>query len=180
MRPTLPLLALLLSSAAVSAPAFAQDAMTTATAAAAIDYPDTRRMDLVETLFGTRVADPYRWLENDVREDKEVAAWVAAQNKVTDAFLDTLPLRDTFKARMTELYDYERFGVPREQGGRYFYARNDGLQNQSVLYVRDTVDGEGRVLIDPNNWSKDGATALADWSPSDDGKYLVYSIQDGG
>ena len=180
MRPTLPLLALLLSSAAVPAPAFAQDAMTTATATADIDYPDTRRMDLLETLFGTRVADPYRWLENDVREDKEVAAWVAAQNKVTDAFLDTLPLRDNFKARMTELYDYERFGVPRKQGGRYFYARNDGLQNQSVLYVRDSVDGEGRVLIDPNTWSKDGATALAEWDANEDGSKLLYSIQDGG
>ncbi|MDQ3143947.1 MAG: S9 family peptidase, partial [Pseudomonadota bacterium] len=192
MRSTLPLLALLLSSACATvqpappAPVIVQDSMPIATAPAApanaiaTNYPDTRRMELSETQFGTAVADPYRWLENDVREDKEVAAWVASQNVVTDAFLDTLPLRDTFKARMTELYDYERFGVPRKEGGRYFYSRNDGLQNQSVLYVREAVDGEGRVLIDPNGWSQDGATALAEWVPSEDGTKLLYSIQDGG
>jgi prolyl oligopeptidase len=91
-----------------------------------------------------------------------------------------LPLRDRFKERITELYDYERYGVPRKKGGRYFYARNDGLQNQSVLYVRDSVDGAGRVLIDPNGWSADGATALAEWTPSEDGRLLAYAIQDGG
>ena len=145
-----------------------------------IHYPLTRRQELVEQQFGEPVADPYRWLENDVRNDSEVRAWVTAQNGVTDAFLETLPLRDRFKARMTELYDYERFGIPREKGGRYFYSRNDGLQNQSVLFVRSSADGEGRVLIDPNGWSADGATALAEWTPSDDGKLLAYAIQDGG
>ena len=143
-------------------------------------YPDTRRVDVVETQFGVPVADPYRWLENDVREDPEVRAWVEAQNRVTDAFLATLPGRDHFRRRMTELYDYERFGVPLKEGGRYFYARNDGLQNQSVLYVRDRVDGEGRMLIDPNGWSKDGATALAEWAPTEDGSKLLYSVQEGG
>jgi prolyl oligopeptidase len=143
-------------------------------------YPLTRKQDLVETQFGVPVADPYRWLENDVRNDPEVRAWVTAQNEVTDKFLETLPLRDKFKARMTELYDYERFGIPRKKGGRYFYSRNDGLQNQSVLYVRDRLDGEGRVLIDPNGWSADGATALAEWTPSEDGRLLAYAIQDGG
>ncbi len=140
----------------------------------------TRRSDLVETQFGVPVADPYRWLENDVRNDAEVRAWVTAQNAVTDAYLDRLPLRDRFKARMTEFYDYERFGVPRVKGGHVFYTRNDGLQNQSVLYVRDGADAQGRVLIDPNGWSADGATALAEWSPSDDGKLLAYAVQDGG
>src|SRR5919112_620300 len=99
---------------------------------ARIDYPQTRRMDLVETQFGTPVPDPYRWLENDVRTDPEARAWVEAQNAVTNAFLATLPARGAFKARMTELYDYERFGIPERKGGRYFYTRNDGLQNQSV------------------------------------------------
>ncbi|MGH6707217.1 MAG: prolyl oligopeptidase family serine peptidase, partial [Sphingomicrobium sp.] len=146
----------------------------------AIAYPLTRRMDLVEPQFGVNVADPYRWLENDVRNDPEVRAWVTAENAVTDAFLETLPLRDRFKARMTELYDYERFGVPEKKGGRYFYTRNDGLQNQSVLFVRDSLNGPARMLIDPNTWSADGATALAEWVPSDDGKHLLYSIQDGG
>ncbi|MGH6977785.1 MAG: hypothetical protein ACRED4_00595, partial [Brevundimonas sp.] len=92
----------------------------------------------------------------------------------------TLPARAVFAARMKQLYDYERFGVPYKKGGRYFYTRNDGLQNQSVLYVRDTLGGEGRVLIDPNTWSADGATALADWAPSEDGRYIAYTIQDGG
>ena len=140
----------------------------------------TRAQDLIEQQFGVAVADPYRWLENDVRNDPEVRAWVTAQNAVTDKFLETLALRDKFKARITELYDYERFGVPRKKGGHYFYSRNDGLQNQSVLFVRDTVDGPGRVLIDPNGWSADGATALAEWTPSEDGKLLAYAIQDGG
>jgi prolyl oligopeptidase len=145
-----------------------------------IAYPLTRRMDLVDPQFGVDVADPYRWLENDVRNDPEVRSWVTAENAITDKFLATLPLRAQFKARMTELYDYERFGVPRKEDGRYFYTRNDGLQNQSVLYVRDRVDGEGRLLIDPNGWSADGATALAEWTPSDNGKLLAYAIQDGG
>ena len=145
-----------------------------------LTYPATRRQDQVDPQFGVNVADPYRWLENDVRTDTEVAGWVEQQNKVTEAFLATLPMREKFKARMTQLYDYERFGVPRKKGAHYFYTRNSGLQNQAVLYVRDTVDGPGRVLIDPNAWSKDGATALAEWSPSEDGKLVTYSVQDGG
>jgi prolyl oligopeptidase len=99
---------------------------------------------------------------------------------VTNAYLATLPGRDVFKARMKELYNYERFGLPRKKGAKYFYSRNTGLQNQAVLYVRDTLAGEGRMLIDPNAWAKDGATALAEWNPSEDGRYLVYSVQDGG
>lgn len=148
--------------------------------ASPIAYPETRRVDQRETLFGVTVADPYRWLENDVRNDVEVAAWVAAQNRVTDAYLATLPGRDAFRARLRELFDYERFGIPWRRGEHYFYARNSGLQNQAVLYVRDSVDGPGRVLIDPNGWSRDGATALGEWSPSDDGRMLAYSVQDGG
>jgi prolyl oligopeptidase len=143
-------------------------------------YPQTRRVDVVEEQFGVKVADPYRWLENDVRNDKEVADWVAAQNKVTDAYLATLPGRQLFADRIKALFNYERFGAPVKKGGRYFYAHNAGLQNQAVLWVRDTLEGEGRVLIDPNGWSKDGATALAEWLPSEDGKLLAYSIQDGG
>ncbi|GAA0726945.1 prolyl oligopeptidase family serine peptidase [Sphingomonas japonica] len=145
-----------------------------------LTYPTTERGDVTETLFGEAIADPYRWLENDVRNDPKVAQWVAAQNRVTDAYLDTLPGRDVFKARLTALFDYERFGLPEAKGGRYFYAHNSGLQNQAVLYVRDTLAGEGRVLIDPNTWSKDGATALGESQPSEDGTKLLYTIQDGG
>jgi prolyl oligopeptidase len=109
-----------------------------------------------------------------------VKSWVDAQNAVTNSFLSTLPGREALEKRMTQLYDYERFGVPRKKGGHYFYMRNSGLQNQSVLFVRDGLDGAPRQLIDPNNWSADGATALAEWTPSEDGKLLAYSVQDGG
>ena len=170
--------ALFSSVSLMTAPASA--AAQTDQAAAAFSYPQTRATDLVEDHFGVKVADPYRWLENDVRNDPEVANWVAAENKVTDAFLRTLPLRDWFKQRMTALYDYERFGLPVKKGGRYFYQHNAGLQNQSPLFVRDSLEGEARLLIDANGWSKDGATALAEWTPSEDGKLLAYSIQDGG
>jgi prolyl oligopeptidase len=168
MRP-FPILAVLLAS-----PALAQ------TQAPMMQYPETRRTAQVDEQFGVKVADPYRWLENDVRTDPEVAKWVTDQNAVTNAYLATLPGRDIFAARLKQLLDYERFGVPVKKGGRYFYSRNAGLQNQAVLYVRDSVDGQGRVLIDPNGWSKDGATALAEWSPSEDGKKLAYAVQDGG
>ncbi|MFL9842705.1 prolyl oligopeptidase family serine peptidase [Sphingomonas sp. ST-64] len=174
-RSSLIALPLLFAAPLVHASPESQPTMT-----APITYPETRRVDVVDEVFGEKVADPYRWLENDVRNDKEVAAWVEAQNKVTDAYLDTLPGRDIFKARIKQLFDYERFGVPTNKGGRYFYSHNSGLQNQNVLWVRDSLDGEARVLIDPNDWAKDGATALSEWVPSDDGKLLVYGIQDGG
>ncbi|MCG7347585.1 prolyl oligopeptidase family serine peptidase [Sphingomonas sp. ACRSK] len=145
-----------------------------------MSYPETRRVDQVDKLFGEKVEDPYRWLENDVRTDPEVAAWVAAQNRVTDAYLATLPGRAIFKERLRTLIDYERFGLPTKKGSRYFYTRNSGVQNQSVLYVRDTLDGPGRVLIDPNGWAADGATALSEWVPSENGRLIAYGIQDGG
>ena len=157
--------------------------MASAAPAAVIPVPPTPATETVpvtDSLFGTVVADPYRWLENDVRGDAKVRDWVTRQNAATDQLLAQLPLRAAFKKRMTELYDYERFGVPVKRGGRYFYTRNDGLQNQSPLYVRDSLSGAGRLLIDPNSWSKDGATALAEWAPSDDGRTLLYTIQDGG
>lgn len=147
---------------------------------AILDYPETRATEVADEQFGVTVPDPYRWLENDVRVDPEVAKWVAEQNAVTDAFLAQIPGREALKARITELTDYERFGIPEEAGGRYFYTRNDGLQNQSVLFVREGLDGEPRQLIDPNAWAADGATALAEWVPSKDGSKLLYGIQDGG
>jgi prolyl oligopeptidase len=145
-----------------------------------IAYPPTPREDTVEKMFGVDVADPYRWLENDVRGDLAVRAWVDAQNAATSAYLATLPDRAGIADRLTTLWNYERLGMPEQRGGRYFYQRNDGLQNQAVLLVRDTLDGEGRVLIDPNGWSEDGATALAEWTPSLDGKRIAYAVQDGG
>jgi prolyl oligopeptidase len=143
-------------------------------------YPETRRDGTAETLFGETIADPYRWLENDVRNDAEVAEWVERENAVTDAYLDRLPARAWFKRRIGELYDYERFSVPVKRGNRYFYTRNSGLQNQSPLYVREGLEGEQRLLIDPNAWAADAATALSDWRASPDGSKVLYSVQDGG
>ena len=143
-------------------------------------YPEAKRVDVIEQHFGQMIADPYRWLENDVRNDKAVANWIESQNNVTNAYLDTLPGRDIFKDRLKQLYNYERFTVPVKKGGRYFYLYNSGLQSQQVLYVRDSVDGAGRVLIDPNSWAEDGAIALAEWSASNDGAHLAYAVQDGG
>ncbi|MEO6153774.1 MAG: prolyl oligopeptidase family serine peptidase [Croceibacterium sp.] len=143
-------------------------------------YPETRRGDVVETLFGEPVADPYRWLENDVRNDPEVADWVSRENAVTDAYLARLPGREWFKTRIGQLFDFERFSTPVKRGGRYFYTRNSGLQNQSPLYVREGLAGEQRVLLDPNSWAADGATALDAWRPSPNGSRMLYSVQDGG
>nr|WP_299907794.1 prolyl oligopeptidase family serine peptidase [Sphingomonas bacterium] len=166
----LPLIALLLAT-----PTLAQTKAPTT-----MNYPETKRGDTVDEQFGVKVADPYRWLENDVRTDPAVAQWVADENAVTNAYLATLPGRDIFAARLKQLLDYERFGVPVKKGGRYFYMHNSGLQNQSALFVRESIDGPGRVLIDPNGWSRDGATALGEWVPSEDGRHILYSVQDGG
>ena len=143
-------------------------------------YPETKKVDHIDDHHGTKVPDPYRWLEDDVRQSKEVAAWVEAQNKVTFAFLESIPQRDAIKKRLTDLWNYEKFGVPVKAGGRYYYFKNDGLQNQSVMYAIDTLTSEPRVLIDPNSWSKDGTVALAATSFSDDGKYLAYSVAEAG
>ncbi len=145
-----------------------------------IRYPETRRTDHVDVYHGTRVPDPYRWLEDDVRRSPEVAAWVAAQNKVTDAYLKAIPQRDAIRKRLTELWNYPRYSAPHKEGGRYFYSKNDGLQNQAVFYTMESLGGTPRVLIDPNKWSKDGTVALAGLSISDDGKLLAYGVAEAG
>jgi len=145
-----------------------------------IVYPQAHRDDLVETKFGVPVADPYRWLENDVASDPDVRAWVEAENGATQAYLHALPGRDALRARMAQLYSYERYGTPRKAGGRYFYTRNSGLQNQSPLYVREGLAGAERLLLDPNGFSADGASALAQWQPSADGRFLLYAVQEAG
>jgi prolyl oligopeptidase len=181
---TLALIAPALPAAAaddsMSPPATTNAAAAAAPVAPRIAYPPTRRDDVVDTQFGVPVADPYRWLENDVRHDSAVADWVAAENRVTQAYLATLPGRGALAARIAQLYRYDRLGLPTKRGNRYFYMRNNGEQNQSVLYVRDGVDGAPRKLIDPNAWAADGATALAEWAPSDDGARMLYTVQDGG
>ncbi|MEP6868187.1 MAG: S9 family peptidase, partial [Novosphingobium sp.] len=143
-------------------------------------YPETRKGDVAEVQFGEKIADPYRWLENDVRSDKDVADWVKRQSAVTETYLASLPSHAWFARRIRELMDYERFGLPQKAGTRYFYTRNSGLQNQAQLLVRKGLDGKPVLLLDPNTWAKDGATALDAWVPSHDGRTLAYSVQDGG
>ncbi|HUD28525.1 MAG TPA: prolyl oligopeptidase family serine peptidase [Novosphingobium sp.] len=145
-----------------------------------ITYPQTRRDPLVETLFGEDIADPYRWLEADVRHAPEVADWVGRENAVTEEYLTALPQRERFEERIRAFMDYERFGLPVKAGGLYFYTRNSGLQNQAQLFVRKGLSGEPRLLLDPNAWAADGATALDAWEPSQKGSYVLYSVQDGG
>lgn len=143
-------------------------------------YPAARRLDLVEDHFGVKVADPYRWLENDLRGDPAVRDWVAQENALTRRFIDALPGRDMLRKRMQALFAHGRYTLPRKAGGRYFYGYNKGLQNQTPLYVREGLTGEQRLLIDPNGWAKDGSAALAEWMPSPDGRFLLYAVQEAG
>jgi prolyl oligopeptidase len=145
---------------------------------ARLTYPEARRSDQVDDYFGEKVADPYRWMED--LDSAETKAWVDAENKLTFSYLDQIPQRPAIKKRLTELWDYERFGIPVKRGARYFYTRNDGLQNQAVLYVADSLNAAPRVLFDPNKLLADGTVALTGWSPSDDGKRLVYSLAEAG
>jgi prolyl oligopeptidase len=141
-------------------------------------YPHTVRGNQVDDYHGTEVADPYRWLEDT--DSPATKNWIKAQNKLTENFLAQVPQREKIKSRMTELWDYESFGLPRHRAGRYFFSRNTGLQNQSVLFVSETLDGEPRELIDPNKWAEDGTVALAGWVPSEDGKLLAYGLAAAG
>jgi len=145
---------------------------------AAIHYPEARRADVVDDYHGTKVADPFRWLEDP--DSPETRAWVEAENKVTFGFLEAIPAREALKRRLTKLWDYEKFGVPYKEGGRYFFSRNSGLQNQGVLYTTPAIDGEPRVLIDPNTLATDGTTALAGTAVSDDGTLLAYGLAAAG
>jgi prolyl oligopeptidase len=148
--------------------------------AIAIDYPETPTVDQADDYHGTLVADPYRWLEDDVRESEAVRDWVKAQNELTFAYLDRIEERGAIRQRLQELWDFERYGIPVREGGRYYYTYNDGLQNQDVVYSQATLADEPRLLIDPNKWSEDGTVALAAWFPSPDGKHVAYLVQDGG
>lgn len=140
-------------------------------------YPPARRADQVDVLHGVSVADPFRWLED--ADAPETRTWIEAQNALTAGFLHT-PERDRLRDRLTRLWNYERYGIPFQEGGRYFWSKNDGLQNQSVLFVADTPDEPGRVLLDPNTLSADGTIALSGQSVSRNGKYLAYGLQTAG
>jgi prolyl oligopeptidase len=146
----------------------------------AVEYPATATVQHVDTYHGVDVADPYRWLEDDVRESDAVQEWVEAQNEVTFAYLASIPERDVIEERLKELWDYERYGMPVKEGGRYYYSYNNGLQNQNVIYTQADLDVEPELLIDPNSWSDDGTVALASYFPSPDGRHVAYLVQDGG
>ncbi|GJG85708.1 prolyl endopeptidase [Gemmatimonadetes bacterium T265] len=145
---------------------------------ARLAYPPTRTVDQADDYHGTRVADPYRWLE--AINGPEVAAWIKAQNAVTMPYLAALPGRDAFKARITALTNYPRTSVPFWEGGHWFYTKNSGLQRQSVWYVRDALDGAERVVLDPNQLSPDGSVAFNIFAPAPDGRHFVYGQSEGG
>lgn len=144
----------------------------------AIKYPKTTQVDTVDTYFGVQVADPYRWLEDD--RSPETKAWVKAQNDVTFAYLDNIPYRDAIRKRLEELYDYERLSAPFKEGDYYYFYKNDGLQNHSVLYRKKGLDGAPEVFLDPNTFSEDGTTGLVGIFFTRDGSLAAYLITEGG
>ncbi len=149
-----------------------------AAATAALDYPAARKVDQTDDYFGTKVSDPYRWME-DV-DSAELKIWVDVENELTQSYLAQIPVRETMQRRLMELINFERYTAPARRGTRYFYSHNSGLQNQNVLYWQEGLDGEPRVLLDPNNFSADGTVAISGISITDDGTLAAYSIADAG
>lgn len=145
----------------------------------ALKYPETRTVDHFDDYHGTRVADPYRWLEESA-DLEQVSAWITRQNELTRSQLDTDPHRAEIVATLNRVWDYAKRSPPHQRGGRWFQFRNTGLQNQNVLYVLEEPEDEGRVLLDPNTLSEDGTTSLLNWEVSPDGSWLAYSVSEGG
>ena len=143
-----------------------------------LTYPHTEQIAQSDNYHGVEIADPYRWLEDPDADATQ--AWVKAQNEVTNNYLNTIEARDKIRQRLTQLWDYEKYGSPFKRGQRYFYFKNDGLQNQSVLYTLDSLDDEGKVLLDPNTLSADGTVALSGLSISDDGQWMAYGLSTAG
>jgi prolyl oligopeptidase len=141
-------------------------------------YPAAPRGPVVDDYHGVKVADPYRWLEDP--DSRETRAWIEAENRVTEGYLGKVLDRDAIRHRLTELWNFERYGIPFKEGGRYFLSKNDGLQNQSVLYTMKSLDDTPRLLLDPNTLSADGTVALTDVSVSHDGKLMAYGLASGG
>jgi prolyl oligopeptidase len=143
-----------------------------------LKYPEARKSDQTDEYHGRKVADPYRWLED--LDSPETARWVEAENNLTFSFLNEIPARNRIKERLTKLWNYEKFGIPFKEGGRYFYSRNTGLQNQSVIYTVNSLSAEPKMLLDPNTLSSDGTVALSGLAISDDGKLMAYSLSASG
>ncbi|MFZ1376719.1 MAG: prolyl oligopeptidase family serine peptidase [Geothrix sp.] len=153
-------------------------AATALVAQSPLVYPVTRKADVVDDYHGTKVADPYRWLEDD--RSAETAAWVEAQNRVSRSYLDGIPERKAIEARLTRLWDYEKYGAPSKRGKYYTYTYNSGLQNQGLLYVTTDLKDKGRVLLDPNGLSTDGTMSLGGTVFTEDGRFMAYSLSKGG
>ena len=149
-----------------------------ALAAEAPRYPETRKIEQIDSYHGQRIADPYRWLEDD--NSAATKTWVQAQNRFTESYLQALPQREPVRKLYTELFNYEKIGLPLKQGGRYFWSRNNGLQQQDVIYTATRLDGEPQVALDPNTLSRDGTVALTGLKPSPDGRLLAYGVAVGG
>lgn len=143
-----------------------------------LTYPETRKDTVKDDYHGTVIEDPYRWLEDDMSE--ETAEWVTQQNEVTFNYLEQIPYRKPLIERLSKLWDYEKYSSPFKEGDKYYYFKNDGLQNQSVLYTTDDPGKDGTVLLDPNTFSEEGTSSLAGLSISKDGKYMAYLISEGG
>jgi prolyl oligopeptidase len=143
-----------------------------------VKYPETQKTDVVDNYFGVQVADPYRWLEDD--QSEEVAHWVKTQNDVTFNYLNRIPFREAIKDRLTNLWNFTTIYSPFIEGGKTFFFKREGLQNQGVMYVQNSADEEPQILIDPNKFSEDGTVALSNVSVSRDGKLIAYSVSDGG
>jgi prolyl oligopeptidase len=143
-----------------------------------IEYPIARKADQIDTYHGVEVRDPFRWLEDPYSE--ETQAWIEAENQITFDYLQQIPGREKIKQRVTQLWDYEKFGIPFKEGDRYFYFKNDGLQNQSVLYTLNSLDGEPKILLDPNTLSEDGTVALSSLAISKDGNLMAYGLSTAG
>jgi prolyl oligopeptidase len=143
-----------------------------------LDYPDTKKVDTVDTYFGTEVPDPYRWLEDD--NSKETEEWVKAQNELTQSYLSKISFRDDIQKRLTEIWDYEKYSAPSKKGEYYFFSKNEGLQEQSVIYYQKGLDGEPEVFLDPNKFSDDGSVSLKGMYFSKDHQYCGYGISRGG
>lgn len=144
-----------------------------------LHYPETKKVDTVDVYFGHEVADPYRWLEDDNSDETE--AWVKAQNEVTFGYLEQIPFRNKIKERLTEIWDYPKTYSPYKEGGHYFRFKNDGLQNQNVIYKIESLDDmKEELFFDPNTLSEDGTISLTTFDISKDGKYFAYGISVGG
>ena len=166
-----------------AAPDFSvQSNSSSATAAANVRYPETARVEHFDDYHGTRIADPYRWLED--ANSPQTQAWVEEENKVTFAYLRAIPSRERIRQRLTEVWDYERYGVPFKEGGHYFFSRNTGLQNQNVIFTAPSVEeaaaGRAQLLLDPNKLSEGGTVALSSYSITDDGRLMAYGVQTSG